>query len=304
LYKTYCDCHCVTYYDGCNDCSCLSSGNSACGDKYCSHVEASYCLGCEGNMEWNESASSCLNTCTSSGISCVSDCSSRCTCPSATPIWNGTYCITSQECQQMILFEKYCASNYCGTYYDGCNNTCVCQDDGTQNCTQRPCLQPEKGTDYCLMPKTCPSYCTKWFNGCSNCTCSNGIYTSCETEPSCMVYTQPSCVETTCPYGMVWTNCASCFPTCANIDIICPLVCSTYSSGCICPADKPYFNNNGCHTSAECAAIVESQSFENCCKSSSGAITSSVTSTRKDVFCLQFTNQTSCQNYDCVWVCP
>jgi len=87
------------------------------------------------------------------------------------------------------------------------------------------------------------------------------------------------------------------------MDVFCPLFCTTNSGGCICPNDKPYFNNGDCLTRDECAAILQPQSFDNCCKSIGGIFTSSVANSRKDAFCIQWTNQTSCYSNHCQWIC-
>ena len=43
----------------------------------------------------------------------------RCQCPDETPVWNGTYCVKADDCEE-IVEPEICPKN-CRTYYDGCN---------------------------------------------------------------------------------------------------------------------------------------------------------------------------------------
>jgi len=94
-----CPSHCLSYFDGCNNCDCLANGKGICTTRPCPLTQASgKCLKCESNMVWNP-CGSCLKTCETMNDACSDHCVAECTCPTNKPIWKNNVCVPTSACK-------------------------------------------------------------------------------------------------------------------------------------------------------------------------------------------------------------
>ena len=135
----------LSYYDGCNDCTCGTDGIPGCTYELCSSLSEPFCTGCEPGYILNPSTNKCEGCmCTMQydpvccngktyGNSCTAGCQ------------QATACVPG-ACGAVKKMSLSCGGfENCETFYDGCNN-CVCRN-GMAACTKMMCFR--KGPSRC-----------------------------------------------------------------------------------------------------------------------------------------------------------
>lgn len=222
-FQNVCPINCTTYFDGCNNCTCLN-GDDACTNKICKTKSTPTCTNCTGNLVWNPCGSDCTPTCTDPNPkNCSTECVPRCECTADLPYYHNGYCVTAETCSDPPPTTTIPQCPFgCETYFDGCN-TCACNSNGTLGkCTTNVCAKYSEPT--CL---TCQNN-LQW-NNCSTCiaTCNNTNACDKSTETQCVARCE-------CPPDSPIYHNGKCISAqyCNNFQEICPGNCTRYFDGC------------------------------------------------------------------------
>eukprot|EP01084_Bolivina_argentea_P276356 471544_1 len=218
------------YFDGCNTCTCGSTGIAACDQRFCSQDEltAAYCID--------------PPTTTITAVDCAAcphgyfDGCNNCQCGTT-----GIAACEQQFCDKAALTTPYCkdppttttASLDCTScphgFWDGCNK-CTCSNTGMAICTLKYC-PPELLTDtYCYdTPVTTSnpiigcSNCQSYYDGCNTCSCNDNGIAMC-TLQYCEIDTYEEAICNQCKSGYIKQ-----YDECVPIDCN---SCKSYFDGC------------------------------------------------------------------------
>jgi len=121
--------HCAAYFNGCNDCRCLSGGVEACTWKYCSPktLSSPECLECDDGFALNDDA--------------------QCVAASSTTT-SSTTSSTGSPTPPRPNHVSCSDFDHCAEYSDGCND-CHCHGDKAGLCSKRWCPENSRTTPQC-----------------------------------------------------------------------------------------------------------------------------------------------------------